>query len=95
MTSPVRAKGPVPGDRLWLDLKGARERLCRAQVSIPAHWRAELDLAVRCIDLVGSAVCPDQWSIYDQPEWPTSGSSSTGSRWSPEPRNADAPEEPK
>lgn len=57
-------------DRLYLDLKGARERLCRAQVSAPKRWRAELDLAVHCIDLVGSAVCPEQWSVYDQPEYP-------------------------
>lgn len=57
-------------DRLYLDLKGARERLCRASVNVPAHWQEELSVALRNIDLVGSAVCPQQWSHSDQPEYP-------------------------
>lgn len=59
--------GPMPSDRLYLDLKGARERLCRAQVAMPSHWRSDLDSAVAIIDNVGSSLCPDQWSRYDQP----------------------------
>lgn len=55
-------------DRLYLDLKGARERLCRAQVNLPAHWRSDLDSAVAIIDNVGSSLCPGQWSTFDQPE---------------------------
>lgn len=57
-------------DRLYLDLKGARERLCRAQVMAPAHWRSDLQGALDHIDQAGSALCPDQWSKHDQPEYP-------------------------
>lgn len=57
-------------DRLYLDLNGARERLCRAQVSVPTHWRSDLQAALDHIDVVGSAVCPEQWSEHDQPEYP-------------------------
>jgi hypothetical protein len=57
-------------DRCYLALKGARERLCLAQMDVPAHWSADLDAAVRHIDLVGSAVCPAQWSRHNQPEYP-------------------------
>ena len=56
-------------DRTYLDLKGARERLCRAQVTVPAWWRPDLDRAVAIIDNVGSSVCPAQWSESDQPEY--------------------------
>lgn len=61
-------------DRVYLDLKGARERLCRAQVDIPAYWRSDLDQAVSLIDLVGSSQCPAQWSRFDQPEYPDAAS---------------------
>jgi hypothetical protein len=61
---------PTEQDRLYLDLLGARERLCRAQVHVPAHWRSDLQAALDHIDQCGSAVCPDQWSRYDQPEYP-------------------------
>lgn len=61
---------PLDLDRLYLDLKGSRERLCRSQVNVPDHWRADLGDALRIVDLVGSAVCPQQWSKHDQPEWP-------------------------
>ncbi len=57
-------------DRLHLDLSSARERLCRAQVHMPTHWRSDLQLAINVIDQVGSAVCPDLWSEHDQPEYP-------------------------
>lgn len=57
-------------DRLYLDLKGSRERLCRAQVHVPAHWRTDLQVALNIIDNVGSSVCPAQWSVEDQPEYP-------------------------
>lgn len=60
-------------DRLYLDLKGARERLCRAQMAVPAHWRADLDTALRIIDEVGSSVVPGVWSVNNQPEYPSEG----------------------
>lgn len=53
--------------RLYLDLKGARERLCRAQMSVPTHWRSDLDTVIRIIDEVGSSVVPESWSRFDQP----------------------------
>jgi phenylalanyl-tRNA synthetase beta subunit len=56
-------------DRLHLDLKGARERLCRAQVHVPSYWRNDLQEALDIIDNVGSSTCA-QWSIHDQPEYP-------------------------
>lgn len=55
-------------DRLRLDLIGARERLCRAQVAVPRHWRSDLQSAIDIIDQAGSAVCPSTWSRYNQPE---------------------------
>lgn len=57
-------------DRLYADLKGAREHLCRAQVNIPTHWRSDLQTAIDIIDQCGSSVVPDRWSDYDQPEFP-------------------------
>lgn len=78
-TEPTFAKGRAiqavetlpwadPPDRTYLDLRGARERLCRAQTHVPAHWRSDLETAIRIIDEVGSSVCPEQWSRFDQPE---------------------------
>lgn len=61
---------PMTPDRLYLDLKGARERLCRAQVHVPAHWRDDLDRAVTIVDTVASAVALGQWSRHDQPDYP-------------------------
>lgn len=60
----------VDRDRTYLDLKGAREWLCRAQTQVPAHWKGELGTAINLIDLVGSSVAPAQWSRFDQPEYP-------------------------
>lgn len=60
-------RGPV--DRLYADLHGARERLCRAQVHVADHWRGDLQVALDAIDRVGSAQCPSQWSRFDQPEY--------------------------
>lgn len=57
-------------DLLYLDLKGARERLCRAQTNVPAHWRSDLQAAIGMIDQCGSSVAPDYWSKHDQPEYP-------------------------
>lgn len=52
-------------DRLYLGLKGARERLCRAQVLTVRGWQSdELGQAIVHIDRVG-AMLP-QWSEYDQ-----------------------------
>jgi hypothetical protein len=56
-------------DQPYLDLKGARERLCRAQMHVPGHWISDLDTVIRIIDEVGSAVCPVQWSRFDQPDY--------------------------
>ncbi len=56
-------------DRLYLDLKGARERLCRAQVNVPRHWVSDLQQALKIIDQCGSSVAPQQWSKHDQPEY--------------------------
>jgi hypothetical protein len=68
---------PQPGctglcvsDRLYLDLKGALERLCRAQTHMPAWWRADAQQAIVIVQMIGSAVCPDAWSKHDQPEYP-------------------------
>lgn len=66
---------PVPNsapedqqDRLYLDLKGARERLCRAQTVAPRWWTSDLQQALDIIDQAGSALAPAQWSRFDQPE---------------------------
>ncbi len=55
--------------RLYLDLKGALERLCRAQAHLPAHWRSDAQQAINIVQEIGSAVCPDAWSKHDQPEY--------------------------
>lgn len=55
-------------DRYYLDLKGARERLCRAQVTALSPDKAILQEAIRCIDLVGMDL--PQWSEHDQPDAP-------------------------
>lgn len=57
-------------DYLYLDLKGALERLCRAQTNMPAWWRADAQQAINIVQEIGSAVCPDAWSKHDQPEYP-------------------------
>lgn len=57
-------------DRLYLDLKGALERLSRAQTHLPAHWRSDMDNAISIVKQIGSACCPDLWSEHDQPEYP-------------------------
>lgn len=56
-------------DRLYLDLKGALERLCRAQAHLPSHWRSDAQQAINIVQEIGSAVCSDVWSKYDQPEY--------------------------
>ena len=62
---------PYDADRLYLDLLGARERLCRAQTHVPAHWRSDLQAALDHIDEAGSALCPSVWSRFNQPEVPS------------------------
>lgn len=57
----------APSDRLYIDLKGARERLCRAQMDVAAHWRTDVQTALDIVDQVGSSQCPEQWSRFDQP----------------------------
>lgn len=59
---------PDDVDELYLGLKGARERLARAQVLIklPSH-RRRLQIALDEIDVVGNYQCP-QWSRFDLPE---------------------------
>lgn len=55
-------------DRLYRDLHGAREHLCRAQTLIQGnHYRGLIGRAVELIDAVGAVLCPDQWSRFDQP----------------------------
>lgn len=56
--------------RLYLDLKGALERLCRAQTHLPTHWRSDAQRAINIVQEIGSAVCPDAWSKHDQPQYP-------------------------
>lgn len=60
-------------DEMYLDLKGARERLCRAQVRLntSAH-REALGRAISEIDRVGVYWCP-QWSRFDLPTVPEAG----------------------
>lgn len=59
----------TPAHRLYLDLKGARERVCRAQVHFVTETspRIRLQDAVDAIDQVASIRCP-QWSADDMPE---------------------------
>jgi hypothetical protein len=56
-------------DRLYLDLKGARERLCRASTGLPERHALALSGAVETIDRVAAFHCP-QWSRFDMPELP-------------------------
>lgn len=56
-------------DQLYLDLLGARERLCRAQTHVPVHWLGTLQDALNCIDLCASSVVPSVWSKHNQPEY--------------------------
>lgn len=54
-------------DRLYLDLKGARERLCRAQTSVEHEAHREwLQSAIDRIDSIGAFLPP--WSKFDLPE---------------------------
>lgn len=50
-------------DRLYLDLKGARERLCRAQTGLNPTDSAILQGAIDRIDLVACDL--PQWSRHD------------------------------
>lgn len=54
-------------ERLYLDLRGALERLSRAQVRLPSHWRSDAQQAIDIVQEIGSSVCADIWSKYDQP----------------------------
>ena len=53
------------GDAYYLDLKGAQERLCRAQTHAPSADRLILQQAIDSIRLV--AMDLSQWSRHDQP----------------------------
>jgi hypothetical protein len=57
-------------DRLRGDLRSAWEHLARAQTFVPAHWKSDLQAALDHIEEAGSALCPDTWSKYMQPEYP-------------------------
>lgn len=50
-------------DRLYLDLKGARERLCRAQTALDPTDRGTIQGAIDRIDLVACDL--PQWSRRD------------------------------
>lgn len=65
-----RMMGDYDEDQLYLDLLGARERLCRAQGYVPTWWMDDLQAALDAIDQVGSAVVPKVWSTSNQPEHP-------------------------
>lgn len=58
-------------DRMYLDLKGAREGLCRTQtfVTHDKHRQALQD-ALDTIDRLGVFYAPDRWSKYDDPLLP-------------------------
>lgn len=58
-------------DRLYLDLKGIRERACRAQVHVEhdAH-RSALGEVTSIVDVLGVFYAPAQWSRYDEPPLP-------------------------
>lgn len=58
-------------DALYGHLHTARERLCLAQQLAPAHWTSDLQMALDVVDQAGSALCPQQWSRFDQPEYPS------------------------
>ncbi|MEU4590057.1 hypothetical protein [Micromonospora aurantiaca (nom. illeg.)] len=61
MDSPVTAG--MDQDRFYLDLKGARERLCRAQTGLNPTDSAILQGAIDRIDLVACDL--PQWSRHD------------------------------
>lgn len=61
---------PDETDRLYGLLHSAREKLCLAQMLAPAHWSSDLGAALDHIDETGSALCPQQWSRFNQPEYP-------------------------
>ncbi len=64
------ADGLSDEDGMYLDLKGARERLCRAQVHMFPNHRGEADRAIRIIDRLGVFYATAQWSRFDDPEPP-------------------------
>lgn len=63
----------MTADRLYLDLKGARERLCRAQMHVQPGHRQELQEALDLIDRLGVFYAPAQWSRFDEPDAPRWG----------------------
>lgn len=61
-------------DWLYLDLKGSREGLCRAQARLGGKPRTKahrdmLQQSIDNIDTVATVYCP-QWSRFDGPELP-------------------------
>lgn len=53
-------------DQAYLKLKGAREKLCLAQMHLSdADDRQEIERAIQRIDSVGSRCCP-AWSVHNQ-----------------------------
>lgn len=68
-------------DAIYLNMKGALERICRAQVLVPAEAdveRAALDSAARAVQYVGWSLCPEQWSRFDAPMVNPSDEGSSG-----------------
>lgn len=63
-------------DDTYLNLKGAREKLCKAQTLISdcgalgRHARGNLGRAIDLIDAVGAEWCAEQWSRFDRPDEP-------------------------
>lgn len=74
---PTVVESIVGDDDTYLNLKGAREKLCKAQTLISdcgalgRHARGNLGRAIVLIDAVGTEWC-DQWSRFDQPAEPPS-----------------------
>jgi hypothetical protein len=64
---PYGANGYTRGD-LMADLRNSWERLCRASTHVPAHWQSDLQAAIDHIEEAGSALLPESWSRYRQPE---------------------------
>lgn len=64
---------PSEPDRMYGDLKGARERLARASTFMNAIHQKQLQATFDLIDTLGVWYCPQQWSKFDEPPVPEVG----------------------
>lgn len=60
----------MDADGFYLNLHGARERLCRAQTFMHPQHITEVQAALDTIDRLGVFYAPQQWSKYDEPPMP-------------------------